>query len=165
MNESGPVDIVHFQNVADGAFEQQGLPRVWGELAVEAFEKRGRAGQAEATPQRLGHGASGADGRAPQPIDYVKHRSLPGSIIHRLHAAASQLGGVAHASSETFMISFVARGSRRPQRPASTMMRKSQTERLNKSGSSRLRVWPVLGRISRPQAGSVFLRKSEGCRQ
>src|SRR5581483_9788085 len=42
----------------------------------------------------------------------------------------------------------VARGSRRGQRPLSTWWKKSARVRLNRSGSSRLRAWPVLGKTT-----------------
>ncbi len=52
----------------------------------------------------------------------------------------------------------LARGSRSPPAPASACAMNSARCRLNRTGSSRFSVWPVFGRISRPEAGIVFLR-------
>src|SRR5450756_943501 len=60
--------------------------------------------------------------------------------------------------------SDIARGSRRRHPPLSTAVRKAPTARLKASGSSRFAVWPVRGRITRPDMGMVRLSMSEGSR-
>ena len=69
----------------------------------------------------------------------------------------SEAGRIADLASEA--------GLRRGQRPASTAVRKSRTARLNASGSSRLMVWPALGRTTSPAAGILRFMKTFGSRQ